>query len=254
MDGPGPTAGAWRRHAARALDLLLPPRCLNCGAVVESAGALCGSCWREVRFLAPPLCAICGLPFDFQSPAEAGALCGVCLRERPAFDRARAVFRYDQASRRLVLNFKHGDRIDAAKGFAVWMARAGAALLEEADLIAPVPLHRSRLFRRRYNQAALLALALPRRDGCACIPDLLVRRVRTPPLGGLGPAARRRRLRRVFAVRPRHLERIDGRRVLLIDDVFTTGATASECARTLRAAGASAVDVLTLARVVRETV
>ncbi|MDP7667316.1 MAG: phosphoribosyltransferase family protein, partial [Rhodospirillales bacterium] len=157
----------------------------------------------------------------------------------------------DDASRRLVLAFKHADRTDAAPAFAEWMARAGAELLADGHVIAPVPLHWTRLFRRRYNQAALLAAALGAKAGVPVAHELIVRRRRTPSQGGLGPSARRRNLAGAFAAAPKGADAIADRRVLLVDDVFTTGATARACSRALLGAGAAAVDVLTLARVVR---
>jgi ComF family protein len=156
---------------------------------------------------------------------------------------------YDDSSRRLVLGFKHADRLEPVPAFGRWLARAGAELIEAADLIAPVPLHRWRLFRRRYNQAGLLAQALGRVADCPVAPDLLVRRRSTPSQGGLGRAGRRRNVAGAFALRPGREARVRGRRILLIDDVHTTGATLGECARVLRRAGAASVDALTLARV-----
>lgn len=235
--------------ARLVVDAVLPPRCLGCGATADRPGALCPRCWEGVDFLAPPLCRCCGYPFELD-PGEA-ALCGACRRRAPAFDRARAVCAYDAGSRELLLAFKHADRTDAAPAFAAWMARAGAEVLAEADLIAPVPLHRWRLFRRRYNQAALLARALARTSGVALASDLLVRRRDTASQGGLSPAGRRRNVAGAFALRRGGAAAVAGRRVLLVDDVMTTGATVEACARVLRRAGAAGVDVLTLARVVR---
>ena len=239
------TAAVLRVMGGRTLDLLLPPRCLACGSVVAAGGALCPACWEGIGFVAPPLCARCGQSFDLD-PGE-GAVCGACAARAPAFDRARAVFRYDAASRGLILRFKHGDRTGSAPHFARWLARAGAELLEDADVLVPVPLHRWRLLARRYNQAALLALALARLSGIACAPDALTRVRATPSQGTLGRGRRRANVRGAFALaRP---QAVAGRRVLLIDDVLTSGATVGECARVLLAGGASAVDVLTLARV-----
>lgn len=238
-----------RRAARVALDALLPPFCLSCRAVTDKPGTLCAPCWRTMQFLAPPFCACCGFPFEYDSGE--GALCGACSRHSPAFDRARAVLRYDDASRGLILGFKHADKTHAAPAFGRWMARAGAGLLAEESIIVPVPLHWTRLFRRRYNQAALLALALAREARMPAAPDLLIRRRATPSQGRLGAAARRRNVAGAFAVRPRRRDLIDGKRVLLVDDVLTTGATADACARALKRAGAKAVDVLVLGRVVR---
>ncbi len=238
-----------RGLAGLALNALLPPRCLSCGATVERPGALCARCWSGIHFLEPPLCELCGFPLEFE--LGPGALCGACTRHAPAFDRARAVMRYDETSRGLVLGFKHADRTDGAAAYGAWLARAGAGLIAEADLIAPVPLHWMRLFARRYNQAALLARALARRAGRPVAADLLLRRRHTPSQGRLSPAQRRRNVAGAFAVKPSRRPLLEGRRVLLVDDVLTTGATASACARTLRRDGARAVDVLVLARVVR---
>jgi ComF family protein len=243
-----------RQGAGRLLDLVLPPRCLSCGTEVGAPGALCPGCWHSIRFIAPPHCARCGLPFDYDPTGEgaAGLVCGACLARAPDFDRCRSVFAYDDASRSLVLGFKHGDRTDCATAFAQWLARAGAVLLTEADvLIAPVPLHRWRLLKRRYNQSAMLALELGRLTGRLAVPDLLIRRRATPSQGGLTAKGRARNVRGAFALNRRWAERVRDACVLLVDDVFTTGATVGECARTLRRGGARAVDVLTLSRVVR---
>jgi ComF family protein len=231
------------------LDALLPPRCLACGAPVGDPGTLCPDCWEGVAFLGPPMCRICGFPFELDPGVD--SLCGVCLRKPPPYDRARAVLAYDAGSRGLVLAFKHADRTEAAPAFAGWMARAGHELLADDPLLAPVPLHRWRLFRRRYNQAALLANALAKRTGLEVVPDLLQRTRNTPSQGRMTAAGRRRNVTGAFRVHARHRHRLRGRRVLLVDDVLTTGATAAACARVLRRAGAAGVDVLTLARVVR---
>ncbi|HYM30928.1 MAG TPA: ComF family protein [Candidatus Cybelea sp.] len=231
------------------LDALLPPQCLNCREPVDRPGHLCGRCWSGIDFIVGLCCDACGLPFDYD--VGEAALCGACLRRRPFYDRARAVFRYGEESRRLILSFKHADRLDGARTFGVWLARAGADLVRDADVIAPVPLHAWRLLRRRYNQSAVLAHALGRQAGKPVAADLL-RRVRsTPSQAGLNFRERRRNVRNAFAVRPGRAAAVSGKRVVLIDDVLTTGATVEACARALRASGAAGVDVLTLARVVR---
>ena len=242
--------GAWsvlRRMGRLALDALLPPQCLCCGEVVGEPGVLCPTCWERIDFITEPLCACCGAPFELSLGPD--ALCGGCIRESPGFARARAVFVYADPAKALILRFKHADRTDMAPAFAHWMSRAGAELIAEADLIAPVPLHWTRLLRRRFNQAALLANAVAKLSGRPAAPRLLLRRRRTPTQGGLGREARGRNVRGAIAVR--NAEQVVGRRILLIDDVLTTGATVSECSRVLLKAGAVAVDVLTIARVVR---
>lgn len=250
MNSPGQALRtSIRRFGRTALDAVLPPRCLSCGAVVAGDGALCPTCWGKLDFIAAPHCACCGLPFAFEVAAD--SLCGECLRGEPEYSRARAALRYDDASRPLVLTFKHGDGIHAAPAFGRWMAQAAGDLLSGADLILPVPLHRWRLFRRRYNQAALLAKAVAGRSAKPVATDLLIRRRSTPSQGGLSRSGRIANMRGAFAVTARNSDRLPGRSVLLVDDVMTTGATVGECARILRRAGAARVDVVTLARVVR---
>jgi len=244
---PGRSTKSLKRLGASLLDLLLPPRCLACGEEVSAAHALCADCWRRLTFLGDPCCACCGLPFAFE--LGTGALCGACTREQPSYDRARSALRYDDGSRRLVLAFKHGDRLHGAPAFADWMRRAGAGLLADADLLMPVPLHWTRLLKRRYNQSAVLAHRIARGTADAVAPDWLVRRRRTPSQGEFGPEGRRRNVRSAFALKPGRV--VAGRKIVLIDDVFTTGATVEECARVLRRAGAQRIDVLTLARSLR---
>ncbi|MFQ5985076.1 MAG: ComF family protein [Alphaproteobacteria bacterium] len=247
MESPGGIADVLPRGVAAVLDALLPPRCLACQAAVDGPGRLCPACWRDIDFIAPPYCGACGFPFDFD--AGEGALCGDCASQAPAFDRARAALRYGGAARKLILGFKHGDRTHAAPAFAGWMVRVGADLVDGADLVVPVPLHRRRLFARRYNQAALLALAIGRLSALRVVPDLLVRVRPTPSQAGRNRRRRFENVRGAFAVRARYRAGVEGRRVLVVDDVLTTGATVGACANTLKRAGAARVNVVTLARV-----
>jgi ComF family protein len=205
--------------------------------------------WAELRFLARPLCAICGFPFE--TAAEDGALCGACAADPPTFATARAALAYDDHARKLVLDLKRGGRRDGLNVFAGWMARAGAEALAEADLIVPAPLHWTRLLERRFNQSAWLAQAVSRAAGKALAVDLLNRRRRRKSQEGLSASQRKRNVEGVFAVAPPWAGRVRGRIVVLIDDVFTTGATAGACAKALLRAKAAKVHVLTLARVVR---
>jgi len=240
---------ALQRLGLRLLDMVLPPTCPACGTITNTPHALCSPCWTQIHFIAPPLCEQCGLPFEFE--AVAGSVCGACAGGEQPYERLRSAIAYDDGSRRLILAFKNGDRTEAARTFAPWMTAAGEELLAQADMLAPVPLHWTRLFARRYNQAALLAYAVARPAGRRVVPDLLVRRKRTPRLGKSGRTARAATVRGVFEVAAGRRAELEGRRVLLIDDVYTTGSTTGSCARVLLRAGAAAVDVLTLARVVR---
>ena len=230
-----------------ALDMVLPPRCLSCGLPVAEIGTLCGPCWTGLTFLSAPRCLICGVPFVFEIPDE--TLCGQCQRRPPRYDRARAVLRYDAASRGLVIAFKHADRTDAAPTFAAWLRRAADGMLDGGPLLMPVPLHPARLRARRYNQAALMTARLARIARLDWSADGLARTRRTRSQGRLGVDERRRNVGGAFALSAAGRAAVPGRRVVLIDDVLTTGATVEACARPLRAGGAQAVDVLTLTRV-----
>jgi ComF family protein len=238
-----------RRVSRTVIDAVLPPRCLKCGDILSAAQGLCPDCWRKLTWLAAPCCACCGQPFPFD--AGEGSLCGACLQKRPAYDRARAVFRYDDESRDLVIGLKHADRTETAPALAGWMARAGGALLDSAELIVPVPLHWTRLASRRFNQAALLAQAIGGIANRPVLPQVLLRRRATRSQGHLGRLARFRNVKGAIVVAERHATAVTNRRILLIDDVITTGATVESAAKTLISAGARQVDVLALAKVVR---
>lgn len=231
------------------MDALLPPHCLCCDQPVETQGTVCTDCFRSLTPITAPLCTACGVPFLHAGQAGAGGRCPACLARLPRFAQARAALRYDDGAKRLILPFKHADRTELAGPLAARMAQAGAALLARADLIAPVPLHWRRLLARRYNQAALLARRLARTAGKPCLPDLLRRARATPPLGDRGAVERAALLDGAFALRRGLGARVAGRRVLLVDDVMTSGATADACAAVLLAAGATGVDVLAAARV-----
>jgi ComF family protein len=236
------------RSAGRhALDVVLPPRCLTCDAGVEMPGHLCADCFKLTDFVTDPCCSRCAQPFAHAGLGGRTMVCDACLQDPPDWRQARAALRYNDQTRRIIMPFKYNDRIETAQALALHMARAGAGLLRQAEVLVPVPLHRLRLRARRYNQSALLARAIGRLAGRPAVLDAL-RRVRaTETLRGKSVKERAAIVADVFAVRPGRLERIEGRRVLLIDDVLTTGATAGACARTLLAAGAAQVDLLVAA-------
>ena len=242
-------SAALHNAARRAVDIVLPPRCLGCGAMVADPGAVCPSCWGAIDFITAPMCVCCGLPFAYDTGPE--AICGDCARQPPLFGRARSVMTYGDASRRFVLAFKHADRTDAAPAWGAWLARAGSDLLAEANLIVPVPLHRRRLIARRYNQSALLAQALGRETGLPVAVDAVMRTRPTPSQGRMNRSERASNVAGAFTVRPRRISAVRGARIVLVDDVMTTGATLTACIRALQAAGAANVDALPLARVTR---
>jgi ComF family protein len=238
------------RWAGRAaLDLLLPLQCALCEAPVEQPGQLCAACFGLTSFITEPCCVRCGVPFAVEGQGGALHLCPACRDAPPVYGEARAALRYDRQARQLILPFKHADRTELARILAPHMARVGAALLRRAELLIPVPLHRWRLFHRRYNQAALLAQALSRLSGREAVLDALLRVRPTVPLGEKSPEERAATVAGAFVVRPQRASVLAGKRLLLIDDVMTSGATANACAAVLLAAGAAAVDVLVAARV-----
>jgi ComF family protein len=233
--------------AKALLDLFFPPLCIGCRRQMAEAG-FCATCWSKVTFLDGSACVCCGLPFGVALEGE--MLCAACLTTPPAFDSARALLSYDEHSRTAILALKHADRLELVPGFARWLGRSGRATLEQCDLLVPVPLHRGRLWQRRYNQAAELARRLARDWNRPFDPLVLTRSRATPSQGAMTSAkARRRNVQRAFKVPD--ASRVKGKRVLLLDDVLTTGATAEACARALKRAGASEVHVLALARVVK---
>ncbi len=238
------------RHAGQtALNLLLPAQCLTCDQPVQTQGTFCPQCFGRTGFVTEPCCARCGVPFSHWGQAGADRLCPACHECPPPWGRARAPLRYDAQSRRIILPFKYADRTDLAAALAPMMVRAGAVLLRDAEVLVPVPLHRGRLYARRYNQAALLAHAVARLARLPSLPDGLARTRVTTSLGELSAEARTQEVEGAFAVRPRRRERIAGRHVLLIDDVMTSGATCAACAEALLEGGAASVDVLVAARV-----
>jgi ComF family protein len=228
------------------LNLLFPPHCLMCDNTVPDHGTLCGDCWQGVRFITDPFCACCGHPFDFALGKD--ALCGECLREQPPFERARAVFRYDENSRALITKLKYADQAHLSAVYGAWLANFGKELIEASDVMVPVPLHYWRFVGRRYNQSALLAYSIKKYCGLAVLPDGLKRTRATKPQPGLTRKQRKTNVKNAFAVPAHALPLIKHKNVLLIDDVMTTSATIGECAKTLVKAGAASINVLTLAK------
>lgn len=232
------------------VDVVFPPRCPLCGEGLAAQTGLCAACWSELVIPGEPGCALCQRPFP-QGTAS-GTICAPCLAQPPRHDGIAAGTLYNDASRRLILALKHGRRI----ALAPLLARLIAARLPDAVgagwIVVPVPLHRWRLWRRGFNQAALLGRELATARGAELLVDALVRRKATPVLGGLGRAARARALAGTIALDPRRAAQLAGGKVLLVDDVLTSGATSDACVRALKRAGAERVVIACFARVLDE--
>ncbi|RED47651.1 ComF family protein [Aestuariispira insulae] len=238
-----------RKLIGQAVNLILPHRCIACEEILSDKNALCTNCWNQMTFIGAPLCHCCGYPFEI---GEAGDnLCNSCLDRRPTFDQARAAVLYDDTSRRIILAYKHGDRTDLAPSLAQWLLRPLQSLDTPPDLVAPVPLHRWRLLQRRFNQSALLARPLSQLTGLPLEQRLVRRHRATPSQGHLTPGQRRRNVARAFSIPTRAQQKIQGKHILLVDDVLTTGATAEEIANALKQAGAARVSLIALARALR---
>lgn len=236
------------RAGKTVTDFLLPPRCPACAGRVLEHGALCGACWTGLDMIAAPYCCRCGLPFEVD--AGANAMCGNCMKSPPEFDWARAAVCYEGLGRDLVLKLKHGN---VGAGVPVLGSLMAAVVPTDSniDIVVPVPLHRWRLLGRRFNQSQLLAASIGPRLGAPVDPFLLERHRATPSQGTLGRKQRDRNVRGAFRVAPKAAAALEGKTVLLVDDVLTTGATANACARALKRAGATEVGLLVFARVVR---
>lgn len=241
----------WRRQVGALgswiAAFIVPPVCLACRERLADMDSLCPACWSRIDFIRPPLCDRLGLPMPFGTGEVMVSASAVA--NPPAYDRARAVARFDGVMRDLVHGFKYADRHEMVGLFARWLADAGRTLMHDAEVIVPVPLARSRLLWRRYNQSALLAAAVAASSGKTFAPLALKRIRKTPSQVGLTPDQRQRNVAGAFAVPPSRKHLVDGRNVLLVDDVITTGATVEACARALRRSGARRIDVLALALV-----
>ncbi|MGD9784433.1 MAG: ComF family protein [Hyphomicrobiaceae bacterium] len=229
------------------MDLMMPPLCLACRVPLATHATICPACWSKIDFIRPPLCDRLGLPLPYD--AGAGAVSAAAAAHPPVYGRARAVARYDGVMRQMIHDLKFHDRHDAVELLARWMQEAGGELLETADVLVPVPLHRLKLLQRRFNQAAVLTVELSRSAGRPAAPLALVRARATQRQLGLTRDQRQSNVAGAFEVPRRRQPEIAGRRVLLVDDVITTGATVSAAARKLLDAGAVSVDVLALALV-----
>lgn len=229
------------------LNFVFPPQCPICKKRVQDTNNLCNECFSMIHFISTPYCEKCGRPFEFQITEE--LFCGVCLTKKQPFHKARAAFKYDDFSKKLILPFKHGDHIELTPLLTHLLLQAGKDLFPDIDIILPVPLHRFRLMKRKYNQAALLAKALSHHINKPFIAGVLLRIKSTQSQGHLKKDKRKQNVAKAFAVTNNQL--ILGKHILLVDDVLTSGATLNECAKVLKKAGAKQVSYLTLARVLK---
>lgn len=242
---------ALRFLTSAGLDLLFPPTCLSCGSETAQAGLVCLACFQKLHPVVVS-CRHCALPVASEAYLDSSGCCAKCTRPVHRWDEAQAAWLYEDTARRLILQFKYGDRLESGAFLARGMVASAGRMLESADFLVPVPLHRHRFWHRRYNQAALLALHIARlQPGPRVLPDALIRHRATQTLASLFHDQRAEALENAFRVASSKRALLADRHIVLIDDILTTGATASICARHLRQAGARRVDVLVAARTVK---
>lgn len=228
----------------KVLDVLFSHRCMFCGNLADAD--VCEECWKKITWITEPVCEICGQPFE----TSYKSICKSCMLQKPNYDIARAIFSYDEFTKTAILNFKNKDATYLAKSFSDWIKNRHSKIIADADIIIPVPIHRRKLFFRLYNQAAILAKRLSDISNIEFNPLVLEKLKSTHTQEGLSRIARLKNLVGAFSVNEKYASRIKNKNILLIDDVLTTGATANECAKTLKSAGAKKVFVITVAKVI----
>lgn len=238
------------------VNLVLPSRCPINGNIVDSVGSISPEAWKELTFISDPYCKCCGIPFAIDntigSETENDFLCGQCLSTPRHFDRAKSIFVYNEGSRKMILAFKHGDALHLHTTLVPLLINLGKDFCESDSILIPIPLYWLRLVSRRYNQSAILANAMSKISGQVCWADALIRLRHTPPQGHKSAKDRYQNVSGAFDVNPSYIEKIKDKNIILIDDVFTTGATLDECAKVLKSAGVTSVNVLTVARAIKE--
>lgn len=232
----------------KIIDTVLPPRCIECGKILNGKIGLCPECFNRINFISRPYCSKCGTPFE-NAKNSGNLLCGKCIKEkRTPFRMNRSAMKYDENSKNLILSFKFMDKTENASVLAKWMKIAGEDIWKEGvDVLVPIPLHYTRLIKRKYNQSALLCAELSKLTGIPVDYNSVVRHLKTRPQVEFSGRERVKNIKGAFSVR--HPKNVKGKRIVLVDDVMTTGSTLKECALVLRKAGASSVDTLTVARV-----
>ena len=237
------------------MNFILPPRCPISGDIVDRVGAISPSAWKDITFITHPSCRCCGIPFIIDhdiSDSVPDYICADCITYPKHFDRAKSALVYDNASKSMILAFKHGDALHLHTTLVPLLLKCADDMVYPDSIIIPVPLHWSRLVKRRYNQAAILAQHLSKQTGTAYWPDALVRLRRTPPQGHMNAKDRFKNVAGAFEIHKNYMDKIIGKKFVLIDDVFTTGATLDECSKVLKAGGAESIHILTVARAVKQ--
>jgi ComF family protein len=244
------------RLVKETVSLILPPRCPINGSIVNSVGAISPEAWKNLTFISDPQCKCCGVPFAVDNNLDSDflndSLCGQCLATPRHFDKAKSVFVYDEGSRKMILAFKHGDALHLHTTLAPLLANLGKDFLNPDSILVPIPLHWLRLVKRRYNQSAILANSLSKILDQDCWADALIRIRHTPPQGHKSAKDRYQNVAGAFEINLNYMDKVKDKHIVLIDDVFTTGATLDECSKVLKSAGVSSVNVLTVARAIKE--